>query len=131
MAEELKAMWSMLSFTEEEGEGIELGNNCTRVAKEVGKNCAITKIMTHRCISLDTLRKNLRMLWKTNKWVNISELEVDLFMVEFGNGKDKKKVLDMSPWSFEKQLLIIQEFVGEQTPKEMELKMVAVLDSYF
>ena len=62
MAEELEAMWSMLSFTEEECEGIELGNNCTRVAKEVGKNCAIMKIMTHRCISLDTLRKNLRML---------------------------------------------------------------------
>ena len=43
-------------------------------------------------------------------------------MVEFGDGKDKKKVLDMSPWSIEKQLVIIQEFVGEQTPKEMEVK---------
>ena len=71
---------------------------------------------------VDTLRKNLRMLWKTNKWVNISELEADLFLVEFGDVKDKKKVLDMSPWSFEKQLVIIQEFEGEQTPKEMEVK---------
>ena len=122
MAEVLEAMWSKLSFTEEKGEGIELGNNSTKVAKEVGKNCAIMKIMTHRCISLDTLRKNLSMLWKTNKWVNISELEADLFLVEFGDGKDKKKVLDMSPWSFEKQLVIIQEFEGEQTPKEMEVK---------
>ena len=74
------------------------------------------KIMTHRSISLDTLRKNLRMLWKTN------ELEAELFLVEFGDVKDKKKVLDMSPWSFEKQLVIIQEFEGEFTPKEMELK---------
>ena len=74
------------------------------------------KIMTHRSISLDTLRKNLRMLWKTNG------LEAELFLVEFGDVKDKKKVLDMSPWSFEKQLVIIQEFEGELTPKEMELK---------
>ena len=80
------------------------------------------KILTLRCISLDTLRKNLRMLWKTNKWVNVFELEADLFLVEFGDVKDKKKVLDMSPWSFEKQLVIIQEFEGEQTPKEMEVK---------
>lgn len=75
------------------------------------------KIMTHKSISLDALRKNLRMLWKTNKGVNFSELEADLFLVEFGEGKDKKKVLDMCPWSFEKQLVIIQEFEGELTPK--------------
>ena len=116
MTKELEAMWSKLSFMEEEGVGIELGSNSTRVANEVGKNCAIMKILTLRCISLDTLRKNLRMLWKTNG------LEAELFLVEFGDVKDKKKVLDMSPWSFEKQLVIIQEFEGEQTPKEMEVK---------
>nr|POF10194.1 uncharacterized protein CFP56_14134 [Quercus suber] len=122
MAEELEVLWSKLSVTEEEGEGVELGSNSTRAAKEVGKNCAVLKILTHRSVSLDTLRKNLRMLWKTNKWVNFSELEAELFLVEFGDVKDKKKVLEMSPWSFEKQLVIIQEFEGELTPKEMDLK---------
>ena len=78
--------------------------------------------MTLRSISLDTQRKNLRMLWKTNKWVNFSELEVDLFLVEFGDGKDKKKILNMSPWSFEKQLVLLQEFEGKLTPKEIEIK---------
>ena len=74
---------------------LQLGSNSTKAAKEVGKNCAIMKIMTLRSISLDTLRKNLRMLWKTNKWINFSKLEADLFLVEFGDGKDKKKILDM------------------------------------
>ena len=50
MAEELEAMWSKLSFTEEEGEGIKLGSNSTKAAKEVGKNCAIMKILTLRCM---------------------------------------------------------------------------------
>ena len=45
-------------------------------------------------------------------------------MVEFGDMKDKKKVLDMCPWSYEKQLVIIQEFEGELTPKELDLKWV-------
>ena len=57
MAEELEALWSKLSFTEEEGEGVELGSSSTRAAKEIGKNCAIMKIMTQRSISLDSLRK--------------------------------------------------------------------------
>ena len=122
MAEELEVMWKKLSFTEEEGAGIDLGNNSTKVAKEIGKNCAILKVMTQKSISFEALRKNLRMLWKTNKWVNFSELEAELVLVEFGDGKDKRKILDMSPWNFEKQLVIIQEFEGELTPMEMELK---------
>ena len=62
------------------------------------------------------------MLWKPNKGVQISELEEDLFLVEFGDEKDKKKVLDMCPWSYEKQLVLIQDFEGELTLKEIELK---------
>ena len=122
MSKELEVLWKKLSFTKEEDEGIELGSSSTKVAKEIGKNCVVMKIMTHRSISLDALRKNLRMLWKTNKGVNISKLEADLFLVEFGDRKDKKKVLDMCPWSYEKQLVLIQDFEGELTPKEIELK---------
>ena len=92
----------MEEITKEGDEGIELGSSSTKDAKEIGKNCDVMKIMTHRSISLDALRKNLRMLWKTNKGVKISKLEVDLFLVEFGDRKDKKKVLDMCSWSYEK-----------------------------
>ena len=72
--------------------------------------------------NVDALRKNLRMLWKPNKGVQISELEEDLYLVEFGDEKDKRKVLDMCPWSYEKQLVLIQEFEGRLTPKEIEVK---------
>ena len=102
MAEELEVLWQKLSFTEEEDEGIELDTTSTKAAREVGKNCVVIEIMSHKCINIDALRKNLRMLWKPNKGVQISEVEEDLFLVEFGDGKDKKKVLDMCPWSYEK-----------------------------
>lgn len=64
----------------------------------------------------------MRMLWKPNKGVQISEIEEDLFLVEFSDGKDKKKVLDLCPWSYDKQLVLIQEFEGEPTPKDIVLK---------
>ena len=64
----------------------------------------------------------MRMLWKPNKGVQISEVDDELFLVEFSDGKDKKKVLDMCPWSYEKQLVLLQEFDGELSPKEIELK---------
>ena len=43
-------------------------------------------------------------------------------MVEFDDVKDKQKVLDMCPWSFKKQLVLIQEFEGELALKDIALK---------
>ena len=57
------------------------------------------KILSQRSINVDALRKNLRMLWKPNKGVQILVLEEELFLVEFGDEKDKKKMLDICPWS--------------------------------
>ena len=122
MAKELEELRKKLSFIEEEDEDIELGSGSTKATKERGKNCAVLKVLSHRSISLDSLRKNMRMMWKLNKGVQISKIEEDLFVVEFGDGQDKKKVLDMCPWSYEKQLVLIKDFEAELTPKEIELE---------
>ena len=122
IAEELEELWKKLMFTEEEDTGIELDSRSTIAARKVGKYCDVMKILSQRSINVDALRKNLRMLWKPNKGVQISEIEEELFLVEFSDEKDKKKMLDMRPWSYKKKLVLIQEYVGELTSKEIEVK---------
>ena len=121
MAEDLEVLWQRLSLTEEEDEKIVLGSNSTKAAKERGKNCLVMKILSRKSIMLDALRKNLRMMWKLNKGVQIMEIEEEIYVVEFGDEKDKKKVLEMSPWSYEKQLILLHDFDGEQVPKKISL----------
>ena len=113
MEDELEEMWKKLSFTEEEGESISLGSSTTEAAKLVGRNYFVMKVLSHKCMNIETLRKKLRMLWKPNKGVQINEIGDELFLVEFGDGRDKKRVMDMSPWTYEKQLILLKEFVGE------------------
>ena len=43
-------------------------------------------------------------------------------MVEFKVAREKKKILEMRLWSYDKELIILQEFEGDQMPKEMALK---------
>ena len=57
MAEELKELWRKLSFMEEEDEGIVLGNNSTKAAKARGRLCAVLKILTHKSVHVDALKK--------------------------------------------------------------------------
>ena len=122
MTAKLEELWKKLSFTEEEDESISLGSNSTEAAKEIGKRCLVMKVLAHRSISLEALRKNLRMIWKPNKGVQITKIDDELYLVEFGDGRDKKKTMDMSPWSYEKQLVLLKEFEGEQVPKDISIK---------
>ena len=80
------------------------------------------KILTQRTIMLEALRKNMKMLQKPNKGLQISKIKEDVFLVEFGDGRDKKRIMEMCPWSYEKQLILLQDFEGELVPKEIVLK---------
>ncbi|KAL0003519.1 hypothetical protein SO802_017300 [Lithocarpus litseifolius] len=121
MADELEEIWKKLTLTEEEDEGITLDGDSTEAAREIGKNCLVMKILTQKSINTEALRKTMRMVWKPNKGVRISDIEEDLFLVEFGDKKDKQKVLDMCPWSYDKNLVLLQNFDGESAPKDIRL----------
>ena len=121
MEDELEILWRKLSFTKEEGESISLGSSTTEAAKLVGKNCIVMRVLSHKCMKIEALRKNLRTLWKPNKGMQINEIGDDLFLVEFGDSRDKRRLMDMSPWTYEKQLILMEEFVGEQVLKEILL----------
>ena len=69
MEDELEEMWKKLSFTEEEDESITLGRGTIEAAKVVGKNCLLMKVLSHKYMNIEALRKNMRMFWKPNKGV--------------------------------------------------------------
>ena len=122
MADELEELWKKLTLTEKEEKDIILGSNSTKVAKEARKNCIVVKVLTQRNVNVEALKKNMRMLWKPNKGLQFSEIEDNLYLAEFGDSHDKKKVMEMRAWSYEKQLVLMREFEGELVPKEISLK---------
>ena len=119
MAEELESLWQKLTVTDEEEVSVNLGKECTRATNERGNNCLVMKVLSRRGIMLDALRKNLRMLWKPNKSIQISLIDEEMYLVEFDDEKDKRRVMDMSPWHYEKQLVLLQCFEGDKDPKDI------------
>jgi len=122
MVEELEILWQKLKVIEEEEESVNLGRECTRAAKKRGKNCLVMKVLSRRRVILDALRKNVRMLWKPNKSIRILVIEEEMFLVDFDDELDKRRVLEMSLWHYEKQLVLLQESNGDQDPKDIVLK---------
>ena len=119
MAEELESLWQKLTVTNEEEISVNLGKECTRATNERGNNCLVMKVLSRRGIMLDALRKNFRMLWKPNKSIQISLIDEEMYLVEFDDERDKRRVMDMSPWHYEKQLVLLQCFEGDKHPKDI------------
>nr|POE94116.1 hypothetical protein CFP56_47520 [Quercus suber] len=120
MAEELEELWKKLSFTEVEDESISLGSRTTEAARNLGKNCLVMKVLSHKSINIDALRKNLRMIWKPQKCIQINEVEDELYLVEFGDGRDKKRIMEMCPWTYEKYLILdCEERNGVEDPLDL------------
>ena len=46
----------------------------------------------------------------------------ELFLAEFEDERDKRRIMDMRPWHYEKQLVLLKEFDGEKDLKDMVLK---------
>ncbi|KAK2973210.1 hypothetical protein RJ640_024497 [Escallonia rubra] len=46
----------------------------------------------------------------------------NLILVQFFHRLDKQRVMEGSPWSFDKQLLILKEYDGDTQPSEIDLK---------
>ena len=122
MVEELEVLWQKLRVTEEEEESVNLGRDCTKAAQERAKNCLVMKVLSRKGVMLGALRKNFRMLWKLNKSMWILVVEDEMFLVEFDDDQDKRRVLEMSLWHYEKQLVLLQEFDGERDPKDIVLR---------
>ena len=79
------------------------------------------KVLSHKSINIDALRKNRRMICKPQKSIQINEVEEELYLVEFGDGQDKKRIMEMCPWTYEKYLILLREFESEQVPKDISL----------
>ena len=122
MVEELEVLWQKLRVTEEEEESVNLGRDSTKAAQERAKNCLVMKVLSRKGVMLGALRKNFRMLWKLNKSMRILVVEDEMFLVEFDDDQDKRRVLEMSLWHYEKQLVLLQEFDGERDPKDIVLR---------
>ncbi|KAK9993454.1 hypothetical protein SO802_023157 [Lithocarpus litseifolius] len=78
----------------------------------VGKFCA------KRRVNLESVARVLRTVWRTEKNFEVSDMGENKVLFLFQKEKDMDRVLLLSPWSFDKYLLVLHKLgVGEVVNK--------------
>ena len=80
---------------------------------EERKSWLVGKLLTNRLFNKEAMLSTLKVVWKISRNVKVTVLESNLFIFKFASLKDKQRVIDGSPWSFNKNLVVFKDYNGD------------------
>ncbi|KAK9999213.1 hypothetical protein SO802_018816 [Lithocarpus litseifolius] len=119
--EDLTKSWSCLTLSENEGSSLRL----TEEQAEVEHVLAV-KFLTKCALNIDAIAKTFTPLWRAKNGFKIQKEGDHVVLFTFDDKSEMEKILAAEPWSFDKHLMVIQNYDKEVDITEMEFKWVTL-----
>lgn len=117
----IQAMQDITLEEEEEGglalEGLEEDGEGANFCDYNAKLCLVGRFLSEGVMDFQAMQQTLAAHWKPGKGVYIREVDVNLYLFQFYHEVDIKRVLDGSPWSFNRKTLIIARMKEGDIPR--------------
>ncbi|KAH9716467.1 hypothetical protein KPL71_021472 [Citrus sinensis] len=101
-----------ITLKEEEEDAVLFIGRMKNEGERVAARCLVSKILLNRDVNKDGLRYAMQQAWKTTKEIKVESLGDNIFVFKFATEQDKKRVLTVGPWHFDKALIVLVEPVG-------------------
>ena len=118
-----------ISLDEDDEGGIaleDIGEDTVARQQLVGdpKLCLEGKFLTEGILDFTAMQHTLAMLWKPGKGVFIKAIEANLFIFQFYHVIDMNRVIEGSPWSFNRRALLIGRMNDNMNPRCVPLNTI-------
>lgn len=118
-----------ISLEEEDEGGIalgEIGNDAVDVQQTIGdpKLCLVGKFLNEGVLDFPAMQHTLAAIWKPGKGVYIKAVDVNLFVFQFYHEIDLNRVIEGSPWSFNRKVLLIGRMNESMNPRCVPLNTI-------
>lgn len=88
------------------------------------KLCLVGRFLTEGMFDFRAMQQTLAALWRPGKGVHIKALEANLFLFQFYHEIDIKRVIEGSPWSFNRKVLLIGRMQESVNPRSIPLNSI-------
>ncbi|XP_059446458.1 uncharacterized protein LOC132178004 [Corylus avellana] len=119
MADELEKLCGKITLTEGERVGVVICEGEIADGREKGERCLVGRIGGERRVNKEVFRFVLSRIWRLSGSVLFKEVLDNVWVFEFEEISDKRRVLEGRPWSFDRQILVLQEFDGTTPPSQL------------
>jgi hypothetical protein len=120
MEEAIEQLCSKISLTEREKIGISVTEGDVDIAKGYGNRCLVGKLWADKVVNKEAFKSVLSGLWRTAEGVVFKEVQDNMWLFEFADEEDKARVMAGRPWSFDRHILVLNEFNGNIPPSQMD-----------
>jgi hypothetical protein len=101
MEEELETLCGKISQTHGEKAGLIICEGEIAEGQEKGEQCLVGKIGWEQKVNKEAFRTVLSRIWRAVGPVVFIEVQDNIWLFEFAENNDKKRVLEGRPWSFD------------------------------
>ncbi|KAF5464301.1 hypothetical protein F2P56_014388 [Juglans regia] len=113
MEDDLADKWKSFSLSEVEQADVGIQDSLQGSIDDHKDYCLIFSLLTRKFFNKEAFKSVMRTVWSPVKGVKFFDLGENVFLAQFADQGDKKKVCLNSPWSFNKNLVLLMDYVGD------------------
>lgn len=121
MADILVNKCAALKITGEESDIVSLDDETSNTDDTNINLAMVGKVLTIRPYNFEAMKNTMNEVWAISKGALFRPIENDLFVVQFASLRDKNKVLAGRPWTFDQNLMLLNEIDGSAQPSNISL----------
>jgi interleukin-1 receptor-associated kinase 1 len=111
--------------TEEEDDCITVDPEEIGEEDETFQRTLVGKIWTENPYNVRAFKQTITQAWRLKNTVEVQDLQKNLFLFRFSTKKDADTVMRNGPWSFDRNLLILQRVSGDEQPSDLDMHNVS------
>ena len=112
----MEELWGNFKLSEEEKGVTTVEAYKVTGSKQQAQYSILFKLQTNKEFNKEAFKATCGDLWHFNQSVTIREVGQNLFIAVFGSKDQSMIVLDQSPWSFDKKLILMKRFLDDSSP---------------
>jgi hypothetical protein len=120
MADDVDKLCSKVALIGGERDGITITEGEVAESRDRGERCLVGRIGEERRVNKEAFRTVMTRLWRIAGTVVFKEVQENIWVFEFSDRDDKGRILAGRPWSFDRQIIILNELDGNVPPSQMQ-----------
>ncbi|CAI9767759.1 unnamed protein product [Fraxinus pennsylvanica] len=111
MESNIAQMCAQMSLTEQE-EAVLVVEEEEILTPHRSDKCLLFKLLSDKHFNKEAFKSTMTQLWRPSKALSIQDISPNLFLAEFDDIGDKKRVQREGPWIFDKHLVVTKDVEG-------------------
>jgi hypothetical protein len=123
MEDKIEKLCGKISLTDGEKIGIQISEGEVAENMVSGGLCLVGKVWADKQVHKEGFKTALSRIWRLVEEVTFKELQDNMWLFEFSNLVDKERVMAGRPWTFDRQILVLNDFNGRTPPSQLDFTL--------